>query len=108
MILKTASATRLRRAALHEARNGVSHFELRAPYSWTTSAFSGHQMGGQERQLTPTTGRPAGGNLRRGRNGSPGADQRDRPSLRAVPTGMEAVKDKKVDNTNAKHATQTR
>ena len=22
-----------------------------APYSWTTSAFSGHQMGGQERQL---------------------------------------------------------
>ena len=25
MNLKTASATRLRRAALHEARNGVSH-----------------------------------------------------------------------------------
>ena len=33
----------------------------RAPCSWTTSAFSGHQMGGQERQLKMDKSRRSGG-----------------------------------------------
>ena len=60
--LKNAAATRLRRAALPDARNGVSHSVAQVRLAGGPQLrFSGHQMGGQERQLKMDKKRRSGG-----------------------------------------------
>ena len=57
--LKNAAAAHLLRCTKLEMACAIPAH--RAPCSWTTSAFSGHQMGGQERQLKMDKSRRSGG-----------------------------------------------